>query len=243
MQVSSEGFCLGGGAGRQVLEGGGRGGGVWDFGYQKWPDQISPTAHFVCSHDGHLVGGGGGGVRGVTSSFGVWPFYYFPGGGGGVLHFSQTLRWTRGGLRQWKSILQPPPLAQQLTPSSPWVPSFDTQEVPPDRARSSQVLGKRRAAAKGHPYNSRRVSSWEVLWPHRTGPCCLRRPLFGGVVAPRAHRGCTAATVSGPTPVHHPPPKQPIGGVFAQRGHSANYYGDYPGNNPENHPPCGIMHN
>ena len=62
------------GAGREVLEGGERGGGsgTQNFVYQKWPDQIFPMVSFVVSHDGHfgLEGGGAGGsLRGGGGAF------------------------------------------------------------------------------------------------------------------------------------------------------------------------------
>ena len=49
-----------GGGGREVLEGGRGGEGVWDpkACVPKWPDTISPIAHFVFPHFG-LEGGGG----------------------------------------------------------------------------------------------------------------------------------------------------------------------------------------
>ena len=52
-------------------EGGGVGVGTQKFVYQKWPDQVSPTANFVVSHDGHfgLRGQGGSGGKGGGGLF------------------------------------------------------------------------------------------------------------------------------------------------------------------------------
>ena len=49
------------GEGREVLEGEGEGGGVWDpkFVYQKWPDRISPMVYLTFSHWSLWSGGGG----------------------------------------------------------------------------------------------------------------------------------------------------------------------------------------
>jgi len=54
------------------------------------------------------------------------------------------------------------------------------------------------------PCGTSLVVGWDDAW----------NPLLEGVVAPRAHRVRTAATISGQTPVHHPkmhhPPQQPM---------------------------------